>query len=79
MPPEFFAEVAKLDVGRRSNPFRSHLGFHIVEVAEIRPGRVLNFDEALGEVSLAVANERRALIAEHLADMLSAATYAHSD
>lgn len=78
VPPEFFAEVAKLDAGRRSNPFRSHLGFHIVEVAEIRPGRVLNFDEARAEVSLAVASERRALIAEHLADMLSA-TYARSD
>jgi hypothetical protein len=79
MPPEFFAEVEKLPVGRRSNPFRSHLGFHIVEVAEIRPARVLSFNEARGEVSLAVTNGRRALIAERLADMLSTATYTRSD
>ncbi|MEY2490933.1 MAG: peptidyl-prolyl cis-trans isomerase [Verrucomicrobiota bacterium] len=79
MPPDFFAEVEKLAVGQRSNPFRSHLGFHVVEVTEIRPARVLSFDEARGEVSLALVNERRALITERLADMLSTATYARPD
>ena len=76
MPPEFFAEVEKLAVGQRSNPFRSHLGFHIVEVSKIRPARVLSFDEVRGDILLALANERRALIAERLTDMLSTATYA---
>jgi parvulin-like peptidyl-prolyl isomerase len=79
MPPEFFAEIEKLAAGGRSNPFRSHLGFHIVEVAEIRPARVLGFDQVHGEVSLALANERRALLGERLADMLGTATYVRSD
>lgn len=79
MPAEFFAEIEKLPAGRRSNPFRSHLGFHIAEVAEIRPARVLGFDEVNGEVSLALANERRALLAERLADMLGTAAYVRSD
>lgn len=79
MPPDFFSEVEKLAVGQRSKPFRSHLGFHIVEVTEIRPARVLGFDEARGDILLALANERRALIAKRLADMLSTATYACSD
>lgn len=79
MPPEFFAEIEKLAAGGRSNPFRSHLGFHIIEVAEIRRARVLGFDEVNGEVSLALANERRALLAERLADMLGTATYVRSD
>jgi parvulin-like peptidyl-prolyl isomerase len=74
MPAEFFAEVEKLAVGQRSNPFRSHLGFHIVEVAEIRPARMLRFAETQGEILLALANERRALIVERLAGMLGAAT-----
>jgi hypothetical protein len=78
MPPEVFAEVEKLAVGHRSNPFRSHLGFHIVEVAEIRLSRVLSFDDARADILLALANERRALIAERLADMLSTATYARA-
>jgi hypothetical protein len=79
MPVEFVAEVEKLAIGRRSNPFRSHLGFHIVELAEIRPARALSFDDARAEILLALANERRALIAKRLADMLSTATYARSD
>jgi PPIC-type PPIASE domain len=79
MPPEFFAEVENLAVGQRSNPFRSHLGFHIVEVTKIRPARVLSFEEARGDILVALANERRALIAERLADMLSTATSARFD
>jgi hypothetical protein len=79
IPPGFFGEVEKLAVGQWSNPFRSHLGFHIVEVAEIRPARVLSFDEARGDILLALVNERRALLAERLADMLSTATYARFD
>jgi hypothetical protein len=79
MPPEFFTEVEKLAVGQRSKPFRSHLGFHIVAVAEIRPARVLSFADARGEISLVLANERRALIAERLADKLSTATYTRFD
>jgi hypothetical protein len=75
MPPEFFAEVEKLGVNRTSNPFRSHLGFHIIQVAEIRPARVLSFDEARGDILLALANERRSLIAERLAGMLGTAPY----
>ena len=79
MPPDFFTEVQNLKAGGRSKPFRSHLGFHIVELAEVRPARVLSFEEARAEVSLTLANERRALIAERLADMLSATTYASSN
>jgi hypothetical protein len=79
MPPEFFAEIEKLATGRRSKPFRSRLGFHIVEVTEIRPARVLSFDDAREDIFRALANERRALIAERLADMLSTATYVRSD
>jgi parvulin-like peptidyl-prolyl isomerase len=79
MPPEFFAEVEKLGVSQTSNPFRSHLGFHVIQVAEIRPARVLSFDEARGDILLALANERRSLITERLADMLSTTTYARFD
>src|ERR1043166_1544680 len=79
MPSEFFEEIEKLTAGQASPPFRSHLGFHIVEVTEIKPARVLGFDEARAEITLALANERRSLIAQRLADMLGTATYARSD
>ncbi|PYI90437.1 MAG: hypothetical protein DME97_17315 [Verrucomicrobia bacterium] len=59
-PPEFIAEIKKLRVGETSKPFRSHLGFHIAQVTEIRDARFLTFEEARSEISLALANKRRA-------------------
>jgi len=79
IPSDFFAEIQKVTPRRRSDPFRSHLGFHIVEVAEIRPARVLGFDEVHGEISIALANKRRALLADRLGDMLSTATFVRSE
>lgn len=79
MPPEFFAEVQKLHAGETSKPFRSHLGFHIVQVTEIKAARLLGFEEVRGEIALAIANERRALIAEALAETLGRADYVRAD
>jgi hypothetical protein len=79
VPQEFFSEVEKLGVAGTSNPFRSHLGFHIVGVTEVRPTRLLSFEDAWGEILLALANERRALIVGRLTDMLSAGTYVRSN
>jgi parvulin-like peptidyl-prolyl isomerase len=66
-PPEFMAEIKKLRVGETSQPFRSHLGFHIVQVAEIRDARLLTFEEARREISVAFANERRASRVDQIA------------
>lgn len=75
MAPEFIAEIRKLPVGKMSKPFRSPLGFHIAQVTEIRPERLLTFEEARPEISLALANERRALQSDTLAQTLSRADY----
>jgi foldase protein PrsA len=75
MAPEFMAEIRKLSVGKVSKPFRSHLGFHIAQVTEIKAARLLAFEEARPEISLAIANERRALQAERIAETLSHADY----
>ena len=75
MPPEFFAEVQKLRVGETSKPFRSHLGFHIVQLTETKPARLLPFEEARMEISLTLGNDRRALIAARLAENLTKSAY----
>jgi len=77
--PEFFAEVAKLAVGQTSKPFRTHLGFHIVQVTEIKPARPMAFEEIRGEIALAFANERRALLSGRLAETLGRADYVRAD
>jgi hypothetical protein len=75
MPPEFFAEVEKLRVGETSKPFRSHLGFHILQLTETKPARLLPFEDVRAEISLALANDRRALIATRLAENLTKSAY----
>ena len=75
MLPEFMAELKKLAVGKVSKPFRTPLGFHIAQVTEIKPGHLLSFDEAWPEITLALANQRRALQAGKLARVLSRADY----
>jgi parvulin-like peptidyl-prolyl isomerase len=79
MPPDFFAEIEKLRAGQTSKPFRSHLGFHLVLVTEIKPARALGFEETRDEVPLALSNERRALIAEGLAETLGRAEYVRAE
>jgi foldase protein PrsA len=70
MPPEFISQIRKLRVGEISKPFRSHLGFHIAQVTEIKPGRLLSFEEERPEVLLAFANERRSqLMAQTVQDI----------
>ena len=75
MALEFIAEIRKLPVGKVSKPFRSHLGFHIAQVTEIKAPRLLTFEEVRPEISSIIANERRARQADKIAQELSHADY----
>lgn len=59
MPPEFFAAVSRLSLNQTSAPIQSHLGFHIVTIADVKPERLMTFAEALPEIRLRLANEQR--------------------
>jgi hypothetical protein len=72
IPAEFLAEIKKVRVGETSKPFRSHLGFHIAQLTEIKPARMLSFEEARGEIISALANERRATSVARIAREISA-------
>jgi parvulin-like peptidyl-prolyl isomerase len=72
-PPEFIAEIKKLRVGEPSKPFRSYLGFHIAQVAETRAAHLLTFEEARSEISIVLANERRANRVDQIAKTLTGA------
>jgi parvulin-like peptidyl-prolyl isomerase len=67
MAPEFIAEIKKLGAGEISKAFRSHLGFHIAQLTDSRAARLLGFEEARPEISVALANERRVLRAGQIA------------
>lgn len=73
MPEDFMTEIKKLRPGETSKPFRSHLGFHLAQLVEVRNGRLLTFEEVRSEISVALANDRRASFANQIAAKLSAA------
>jgi parvulin-like peptidyl-prolyl isomerase len=72
VPAEFMAEIRKLRVGEISKPFRSHLGFHIAQLAEIKPARMLSFEEARAEILSTTANDRRVESVARIAREISA-------
>jgi parvulin-like peptidyl-prolyl isomerase len=72
MPADFMAEIKKLRIGETSKPFRSHLGFHIAQLTEIKPARMLSFEEARAEIVSKLANEHRATSVARIAHEISA-------
>lgn len=71
MAPEFFTEVQKLRAGETSKPFRTHLGFHIAQVTDIKAAHLLTFEEAWPEISVGLTNESRTAQVAQLAQTLS--------
>ncbi|HSP45781.1 MAG TPA: peptidylprolyl isomerase [Chthoniobacterales bacterium] len=59
MTPEFIAEIKTLRGGDSSKPFRSHLGFHIAQLTEMKEASLLSFPEARPEISRAIGNDAR--------------------
>lgn len=74
-PAEFLAEVQKLAVGQYSPPFRSSLGFHIVQLTAAEPGRPLTAEEAETELAATLADQQRKAAVSDLTNRLSAAEF----
>lgn len=72
MPPEFIAEVEKLRLGEMSSPIRSLLGFHIIQLTDVKPPRKLSYQEARPEIQLLLGNETRAAAVARVRQQLSA-------
>jgi hypothetical protein len=72
MPADFMAVVAKMRVGETSKVVRTRLGFHIIQLAEVKPPRQMSLDEARREIALALRNEKRSAARENLVKELAA-------
>ena len=75
VPSDFFSEVAKLRVGETSKPFRSHLGFHIAQLTDMRPSREMSFDEARTAIAATLEVWKRRAAVELLVAGLKTADY----
>ena len=71
MPPDFLSAIVKMRVGEISQPIRTRLGFHIVQLIDFKPSRQMTFEEVRSEIRLAIENEkRRAALQSLTADIL---------
>jgi parvulin-like peptidyl-prolyl isomerase len=75
VPEDFIEQVQNLSSGKPSAVVQTRLGFHILELTDSRPERVLPFDEVRDEISTAVLNERRTAAVDELAARLGAADF----
>jgi hypothetical protein len=79
MPPDFFSAVAKMRVGETSQPIRTGLGFHIVQLTDLKPARQMSFEEARAEIRLMIENEKRRAALQNLtADLARRAEFVTS-
>lgn len=66
MPPDFFAAAAKMSPGQISQPVRTSLGFHIIQVTDLKPARQMTFDEAQADIRAALEVEKRRVALQKL-------------
>ena len=71
IPPDFFSTVSQLHIGELSKPFRSRLGFHLVQLLEIKPPHELTFETARLEIVALLTNQRLQVAIEALATQMS--------
>jgi hypothetical protein len=71
MPPDFVEAANKLRPGEVSEPVRTRLGFHILRLIDIQPARQQSFDEVRTDISVQLANQKRAAALERLEASLS--------
>jgi len=58
VPEDFAEKVFALEPGELSEPFRTDIGWHVVEVTDHQPRRPLTFEEAAPEIRNHLENQR---------------------
>jgi hypothetical protein len=79
VPPEFLAQIEKLQIGQITAPFQTPLGFHIAQLTDIKPRRQLTYDEVRAEIQEQLRNEKRASAVANLAERLRVAEFVRTD
>jgi peptidyl-prolyl cis-trans isomerase C len=71
IPPDFFAAAAKMSLGRISQPVRTPLGFHIIQITDLKPARQMTFTEAHSDIWATLELEKRRIALQKLEANLS--------
>jgi PPIC-type PPIASE domain len=59
VPPEFWNGIENLPVNGPATLVQSHLGFHAVQILDVRSARAMTFEEARPEIAQQLAAEKR--------------------
>jgi parvulin-like peptidyl-prolyl isomerase len=59
IPSEFFSAVEKLPANSPAVLVQTHLGFHVVQIVEVSPGRAMTSEEVLPEITAQISAEKR--------------------
>ncbi|MGD9600398.1 MAG: SurA N-terminal domain-containing protein [Gammaproteobacteria bacterium] len=79
MAPEFEEAVFSMKVGEISEPVKTSFGYHVIKVAEIKPGGVTSFDEARADVEARVRREQAEELFYESAERFGDTVYEHPD
>lgn len=71
MPPDFIAAIKNMRAGEISPIVRTRLGFHIIQLLEVRGARQMSFDEAEPGIRLKLENEKRSQVCTEITAQLS--------
>jgi hypothetical protein len=66
IPPDFFAAAVKISPGQISQPIRTSLGFHIVQITDSKPARQMTFGEAHADIHATLELEKRRIAVQKL-------------
>jgi parvulin-like peptidyl-prolyl isomerase len=71
MPSDFCAAIKEMRVGETSSVVRTRLGFHIVQLTDVKPREEMIFDQSQAEIRLTLENWKRRTAVEGLETDLS--------
>jgi peptidyl-prolyl cis-trans isomerase D len=71
MPADFWGAVKSMRPGDGPRLIQTQLGFHVLEVTDVRVARGMSFDEARREIVFALQNQKRSLALTALIEDLS--------
>ena len=75
MPPEFIEHLAAMKIGQLSEVVESLLGYHLVQVAEVKAPEKLRFEDAKSEIVTVLAGAQRRNAVSELISALNRSTY----
>lgn len=67
MPADFVVAVQRLRVGEISDVVRTNLGFHLIQLTDLKSSEPMTFEQALPEIALRLENSKRQIAVQGFA------------